>query len=228
MGLFWKGIPDSVLFSARIALHPSFFAIETGTFKGKSAKRLSTVAEHVISIESDRSFYEKALKWSSKFENLSLRHGDSAALIGSVLPAAQINCLIWLDAHFSGGNTAGELQPCPLLSELLQVLPSRSASNSIILVDDSRGLIGTAGWPLLSDLIGLLREYEFSSIIIDDVLIASSKGSLSIFVENYSKSRTFSFERLGGRMSLVSGLVRTLGFATNTAFKIKHAKFFSK
>ena len=228
MGLFFRGIPASVLFSAKMALGPSFEAIETGTYKGSTAKKLTSIAMRETTIEANQEFYMKALKWVDKFDNLTLLRGDSGALIGSALPKADVNCMVWLDAHYSGGNTAGEHNRCPLMSELKQILPSRTASNTVVLIDDARGLIGASGWPLLSDLVVLLNEYGFCSIVIDDVLIASSKGSLSIFVENYSKSRTFSFERLGGRMSLVSGLVGILGIATRTAFMVKHTRFLFK
>ena len=228
MGLFFKGIPDSVLHSVKDVLGPSFVAIESGTFKGTSTKKLSLIAHHVTSIEANESLFAKAKKSLSKNENITLEYGDSGLLIGSVLPEDHVNCLIWLDAHYSGGNTAGVLDHCPLLNELNHILPSRDASNTVILIDDSRGLIGKSGWPLLSELIGLLNTHGFSSIIIDDVLIASSIESLATIADDFSRSRTSTFERLGGRMSLVTGLVKSLGFITSTAFKIKHVRLFLK
>ena len=228
MGLYFKGIPNSVLHSVKDELGPSFVAIESGTFKGSSAKKLSLIAHHVTSIEANDSLFAKAKKTLSKFENVTLVYGDSGLLIGSVLPGNHVNCLIWLDAHYSGGNTAGVLDHCPLLNELRQILPSRGALNTVILIDDSRGLIGKSGWPLLSELIGLLNEYGFSSIIIDDVLVASSIKSLGTIADGFSRSRTSIFERLGGRMALVTGLVRSLGLFTSIAFKVKYSKLLSK
>ena len=228
MGLFYRGIPNWFLLSAKMALGESFSAIETGTYKGKTARRLSSIATHVTSIESNLDFYVNALKWVKKFDNLTLVHGDSGAVLGNVIPSTEEHCLIWLDAHYSGGNTAGVLNHCPVINELNHILPSRSASNTIILIDDSRGLIGQSGWPLLSELIGLLNAHGFPSIIIDDVLIASSIQSLATIAEDFSRSRTSTFERLGGRMSLVTGLVKSLGFITSSAFKIKHVRLFLK
>jgi hypothetical protein len=135
---------------------------------------------------------------------------------------------MWLDAHYSGGSTAGIHNHCPLMSELQHILQSRKPSNTVILIDDSRGLIGKSGWPLLSDLIDFLNKSGFSSIILDDVLIASTAESLGTIAEDFSLSRTFTFEKLGGRMSLVTKLVKTLGLVTSTAFRIKHSKLFSK
>jgi hypothetical protein len=228
MGLFFRGIPHSLLHSVKVELGPSFVAVESGTYKGTSAKKLSKIADHVTSIEANQLLFAKAKRSLSNYENVALEYGDSGLIIGSVLPKDHVNCLIWLDAHYSGGNTAGVLDHCPLLNELRQILPSRMASNTIVLIDDSRGLIGKSGWPLLSELVGLLNEYGFSSIIMDDVLIASSTKSLGAIADNFSRSRTSTFERLGGRLSLVTGLVGSLGFITSTAFKIKHATLFSK
>jgi len=228
MGLFWKGIPRSVFPAVKKALEPSFVAIETGTYKGETTKVLANFADSVTTIEADLGCYQRSKQTLQKFKNVIVLHGDSGVLIESALPSNQINCMLWLDAHYSGGNTAGALNHCPLMSELQHILPLRKASNTVILIDDSRSLIGKSGWPLLSELIGLLNQGGFSSIIIDDVLIASSIESLGTIAEDFLLSRTSTFERLGGRMALVTGLVKTLGLATSTAFKIKHANLLSK
>ena len=228
MGLFWKGIPHSAFPAVKKVLEPSFVAIETGTYKGETTKVLANFADSVTTIEADFGYYQRSKQTLQKFKNVIVLHGDSGVLIERALPSNQINCVFWLDAHYSGGNTAGALNHCPITNELHHILASRSASNTVILIDDSRGLIGKSGWPLLSELIDLLNQGGFSSIIIDDVLIASSIESLGTIAEDFSRSRTSTFERLGGRMSLVTGLVKSLGFITSTAFKIKHANLFSK
>jgi hypothetical protein len=228
MGLFWKGIPHSVFPAIKKVLGPSFVAIETGTYKGETTKVLATFADSVTTIEADFGYYQRAKQSLQRFKNVIVLHGDSGVLIESALPSNQINCVLWLDAHYSGGNTAGVLNHCPIMSELHLILSSRKPSNTIILIDDSRGLIGKSGWPLLSELIGLLSQSSFSSIIIDDVLVASSIESLETIAEDFSRSRTSTFERLGGRMSLVTGIVKSLGIITSTAFKMKHTNFLSK
>lgn len=228
MGLFWKGIPSPILPAVKKVLGPSFVAIETGTYKGETTKIIADFADFVTTIEADFGYFQKSMEALQRFENVTVLYGDSSVLIESSLPVNKTNCLMWLDAHYSGGNTAGVLNHCPLMNELHHILPSRNAANTVILIDDSRGLIGKSGWPFLSELIGLLSQNGFSSIIIDDVLIASSIESLKTIAEDFSQSRTFIFERLGGRMSLVTRLAKSLGMITSTAFKIKHANLFSK
>jgi hypothetical protein len=228
MGLFWRGIPHFIFPAIKRVLEPSFVAVETGTYKGQTTKKLSKLANSVTTIEADFAYYQRSKKILQRFDNVTVLHGDSGRLIESTLPSTQINCLIWLDAHYSGGNTAGAQHHCPLLSELQHILSSRRASNTIVLIDDSRGLIGKSGWPMLSELVVLLSQSGFSSIVIDDVLISSSNESLGKIADDFSQSRTSTFERLGGRMLLVAGLVKTLGIATGTAFKIKHSNLLLK
>ncbi len=228
MGLFWKGIPHCILPSIRKVLQPSFVAVETGTYKGETTEVLAHFSDFVTTIEADLGYFQRSTQSLKRHNNVSILHGDSSELLKSSLPKSETNCLMWLDAHYSGGNTAGIHNHCPLMSELQHILHSRKPSNTVILIDDSRGLIGKSGWPLLSDLIDLLNKSGFSSMILDDVLIASTAESLGTIADDFSLSRTFTFEKLGGRMSLVTKLVKTLGLVTSTAFRIKHSKFFSK
>ena len=228
MGQFWQGIPEFFLIEIKKALGGEFVAIETGTYEGHTARKLSRFANHVITIEADYSYHLKSNRTLQSLQNVTTLYGDSRNLIAQVLPQIQTKCVFWLDAHYSGGNTAGSLSNCPLISELLQILPLRQSVNSIILIDDVRGLIGENGWPILSEVINLLNHYNFSSIIIDDVLIASSTDHLKVFAESLKRSRTYALESLGGRMSLIIPLVKIIGFIAALSFKFKNHKFFDK
>lgn len=228
MGLFWQGIPHSFFPAIRNALGTSFTAIESGTYKGHTSRKFAHFADQVITIEADFDYFLKSKKKLKRYTNTTVLHGDSGELIGNVLPPRSVGCVMWLDAHYSGGNTAGEHEHCPLMNELRQILFSRNALNSIVLIDDSRGLTGTYGWPILSELVGLFNKNKFSSIIIDDVLIASSPNNLKFFAESLTPSRTNTFERLGGRLSWVMPLVSIFGFIASLSFKVKNQKFFNR
>lgn len=228
MGLFWQGIPHSFFPAIRNALGTSITAIESGTYKGHTSRKLSHFADQVITIEADFEYFLKSEKTLKQYTNTTVLHGDSGELIGNALPPGNVGCMMWLDAHYSGGNTAGEHDYCPLINELRQILFSRNAINSIILIDDSRGLTGANGWPILSELVGLLNQNNFSSIIIDDVLIASSPNNLKFFAESLTPSRTNTFERLGGRLFWVMPLISIVGFITSLGFKVKNQKLFNR
>ena len=224
MGLFWPGIPHSLLPAIEKVFAAPFTAIESGTYKGRTAKHLADLADHVTTIEAEIEHYRKSKKRLQKRKNVTVLYGDSSDLIRSVLPPIKVNCVMWLDAHYSGGSTTGKNNPCPLTNELLQILPVRNASNTIIFIDDSRGLIGSSGWPILSDLVIMLNKRGYSSIIIDDVLIASSAEILQIFAVDFERSRTYIFESLGGRMTLISVFVKAVGLVMRLAFKVKHMR----
>lgn len=224
MGLFWRGFPDFLLIEIKKSLGNEVVAIESGTYKGYTARRLAFFVDHLITIEANFNYYTKSKRTLQRFKNVEVMCGDSRTLIGQVLPPNETKCVLWLDAHFSGGGTSGSDDHCPLMDELLQILPLRHSSNSIIFIDDSRDFIGASGWPILSDVVGLLNQYNYSSIIIDDVLIASSTKTVNDFAESFLSSKTHTFERLGGRMSLVLPLIKTIGFITSLGFKIKSIK----
>jgi hypothetical protein len=70
----------------------------------------------------------------------------------------------------------------------------------------------------------MLNKRGYSSIIIDDVLIASSAEILQIFAVDFERSRTYIFESLGGRMTLISVFVKAVGLVMRLAFKVKHMR----
>ena len=227
MGLYWRGFPKSLINPAKLVLGDNSIAIETGTYKGRTSKLLLQISNEVVTIEANNDFYRKAKRKLSSLPAITVLFGDSSDLIKTALPQEDMNCAFWLDAHFSGGNTAGRTNPCPLLLELNQILSSRKSQNTVIFIDDSRGLIGSNGWPYLSEITLLLSQYQFSSIIIDDVLIASSEKSLAVFAEHFDASRVRVFETLGGRMFFFSILLSGIGLLMKCAFKIKHLKVHS-
>ena len=224
MGQFWRGFPEFLLIEIKKTLGDEVVAIESGTYKGYTARRLAFFVDHLITIEANFKYYTKTKRTLQRLKNVQVMYGDSRTLIGQVLPPNETNCILWLDAHYSGGGTAGFQDHCPLMDELLQILPLRHSSNSIIFIDDSRCLTGASGWPILSEVVGLLNQYDYSSVIIDDVLIASSTKTVKVFAQSFFRSRTHTFERLGGRMSPVLPFIRFIGFITSLGFKIKSIK----
>ncbi|MDR1514735.1 MAG: hypothetical protein LBS45_03495 [Synergistaceae bacterium] len=65
-------------------------------------------------------------------------------VLKDVLDGKNSPMLFWLDAHWSGGDTAGENIQCPLLEELKIILDSNSSH--FILIDDARLILAS---PLL-------------------------------------------------------------------------------
>jgi len=130
---------------------PSVF-IETGAYRGDNIAEVLQSPEfrEVHSIELSE-------KWKShceeRFQNENRVHlhlGDSAEVLERFLPTLDQNVpiLIYLDAHYSGGETAGEDidKGCPVLRELDILKKHRKdCVGDVYVVDDIR-LMGKASW----------------------------------------------------------------------------------
>jgi predicted O-methyltransferase YrrM len=59
--------------------------IETGTYLGETTLAMADVFDHCYTIEYDRSLYDRANVIFSDRKNITLYHGDSGKLLGSIL-----------------------------------------------------------------------------------------------------------------------------------------------
>ena len=64
--------------------------------------------------------------------------------------------LFWLDAHYSGGETAQGPEDSPIMKELDFILNHRS--DHCILIDDARCFNGKAGYPRIGELKKMLAK----------------------------------------------------------------------
>lgn len=112
--------------------------IETGTLSGQVVKNaLSVGFERAYSIELSEYNYDVSKKNVGDDPRANLIFGDSAIELPKILNGIDEPCVIWLDAHFSGGTTAGEGVPAPLLVEL-EAIAKHPIKTHAILIDDVR------------------------------------------------------------------------------------------
>ena len=147
MGVFWRGLPTFLLDECRECLGPEAIAIETGTYLGTTALLLGQKFSQCITIELDQKLAERATNRFKKLSNIRVIQGTTRNVLPTVLPSPERPTLIWLDAHFSGGVTAGEEDKCPLLAEVELLAVERLPQSTIILIDDARELLGHDDWP---------------------------------------------------------------------------------
>jgi hypothetical protein len=99
-----------------------------------------------------------------------LYNGDSATVIETLdLPKEPI--IFYLDAHYSGGKTAGSDidNGCPLLREL-NVICKRQNNSDIIFVDDIR-LLGKAEWSgIEGHEVYPLTFFDFTHVTLESVI----------------------------------------------------------
>jgi len=128
--------------------------VETGTAWGDTTEMIAPEVDLVWTIEASRPQYERARERLSVYSHVHCLFGDSRQHLAALAPKLTQPAIFWLDAHYSGGGTAGVDEPCPLLSELTSLGELRGPH--AIIIDDAR-LLGTErGWPTLNALVSAL------------------------------------------------------------------------
>ena len=86
--------------------------IETGTYMGDGVQGALNVGfENVVSIELAKCQYDECVARFAGNTGVKLYLGDSRLILSDVLDENlknHINIFFWIDAHCSGGNTAGQ------------------------------------------------------------------------------------------------------------------------
>src|SRR5213594_1151332 len=80
-------------------------AVETGTYRGGSARLLAEIFDDVVTIELSEDLHDAAARELAGLGNVRALQGDSRLELGP-LAVESVPTLYWLDGHWSGGNTA--------------------------------------------------------------------------------------------------------------------------
>jgi hypothetical protein len=133
--------------------------IETGTFLGVTAARCARGFDTVLTVELDAQLATRAAKALAKFRNVTVYQGDAVALLPQMLahPAAG-KAVVFLDAHYSGGNTARGEVPEPALAELDILARHRDRIVGIV-VDDFRCFGVEDGFPTKAQLLAAAETH---------------------------------------------------------------------
>jgi len=199
MGVFWRGLPYFLVERSSILLTGNSVAIETGTYLGDSAEVLSAFFTNVTTIERDKTLARNASNRFINKEKISVLLGSSRDLLRGVIPPSDRPAFFWLDAHYSGGVTAGEDDPCPLLEELSTIASLRDSINTIVLIDDARALTGSGGWPTLDEVCAQFDLSKWCIAAMDDVLVCSNRDYVKNLLDRpHDISRLYTLEKLAG------------------------------
>ncbi|MFC1590079.1 hypothetical protein ACFL42_01150 [Candidatus Omnitrophota bacterium] len=116
--------------------------VETGTHRGITVERLIKRFREIHTIELSRKWHEYAVEKFRSQAHVSCYHGESDEILADLLPRINEPAMFFLDAHYSGGDTAFGKEEVPLLREL-SIIRSRREKD-IVIIDDAR-LIGKKG-----------------------------------------------------------------------------------
>lgn len=174
MGIIRSGLYENVtLFLKQISEINEF--VETGTYLGITTEWASRHFEHVSTIElSDELFIKTSARLSDK-KNISFYQGDSRDHLQNIINSIGKSAIFWLDAHWSGGETAGEDDQCPLLQELDIIYTS--PYDHIVMIDDARTYTlpprkpnDPKQFPNICDIIDIVRKKKVYIAILEDVI----------------------------------------------------------
>ena len=185
VGIVHPGVPQQLTLFLKTALGLDVF-IETGTYLGHSARWAARQFPQVHSIELSPTLWMRARESLAGIDNVHLHCGASPAVLRQLLPSLTGPALLWLDAHWSLGETAGEDDPCPLLAELDVAL--RQSVGHTLLVDDARLFCSppalphpAAAWPSMARLthtLSALGRDEF--FVFEDIIIIPAPDDVEL------------------------------------------------
>ena len=132
--------------------------VETGTYRGGTVDALKNHVESVNTIELDEKLFLFSHQRFANQKHIKCWHGSSGNLLATALKQCAGPALIWLDGHFSGGDTARGDEVSPILKEILHVAACHEVSKHVILIDDVR-LFDGKDYPLLRDTLELISRH---------------------------------------------------------------------
>jgi hypothetical protein len=146
---------------------------EGGTYRGGTATQASRIFRSVHTVERSEAMFNVAKSSLAGIGNVTLLFGDSRQHLPEFV-AQHPDALYWLDAHWSGGETYGEGDECPLMEELGIIFAGNT--RSAILVDDARLFAAPPprphrreAWPTLLDIAHALPD-DWDMILREDVI----------------------------------------------------------
>ena len=172
MGLINFGVPEEEIEFLKHVMKLDVF-VEGGTYKGGTAKSMGKKFRKIFTIEKSDIMFEIAKENLKDTNNITLLKGDTREHLDSII-ANNENILFWLDAHWSGGDTYGEEDECPLIEELDIIF--KYQKNYVILIDDARLFLAPPpyphnfnNWQSLTDIMKVIPEswelIEFEDVI---------------------------------------------------------------
>jgi len=144
--------------------------VETGTYEGQMVAAVERDFERILTIELDPKLSAAAAKRFHDRPHIIVLQGDSGQLLPLVLAELAEPAVFWLDAHYSGGQTARGVNDTPIMHELSAIAEHRLHREHILLIDDARGFLG-GNYPTLESMGNWARIHGYDTMIVEDDII---------------------------------------------------------
>jgi hypothetical protein len=207
MGIVTPGIPQQIVIDLA-RLNGSTVFVETGTFYGGTTRWAANHFEIVHTIERAESLYNLHSRELSQIKGVKPHLGDSRNVLPQIVKDIRgQRAVYWLDGHWSGGETAGEFDECPLLDELACLA---NCTQDIILIDDARLFLcapplphNPSQWATISEIFNVLplsAKKSFVQIVDDVIFIIPDEDALRNCLVEYSQGRANDFWKEFGKL----------------------------
>ena len=225
MGQVNFGIPiEAALFIKKIMNLENF--IEGGTFKGGTAKKMAGYFRNVITIEASPKLYKAASESLANINNIIIKEGNTKEILAATLNNGWDNALFWLDSHWSGGETYGINDECPLIKEI-EIINNSKMKNMAIMIDDARLFLSPPPkphnlekWPSIKEISLIMPQY-MDIVVFNDVIFLLPKDIIINFKKYIQDQVTAEWNK---KESLFSQVVSLLKIAKG---KLKNVIFHS-
>ena len=189
--------------------------VETGTYHGSTARWASTHFDRVVTVERAPSLYDQAISRSAGHDNIEFVLGDSREVLAELLPKLPDRAVFWLDGHWSGGETYGAGDECPLLGELAAIGASHTEHS--LFIDDAHLFMSAPPrphdpeeWPTIDEVIFALQRPEktYAIAVVENVIVAVPNEARPILVSYAQDINTRAITNDGSRAFVSRGLAR--------------------
>ena len=169
-------------------------AIETGTYKGESARALAWIFNEVITIELEPELHRRAVDRLAEITAVTAVLGSSRDQLAPLVDRSRPT-FYWLDGHWSGGVTAGENDECPVLDEVRAV--GEGHPDDCILIDDARLFLEppppphkSEHWPTFDEIAAAIHSTrpEHRVEVVHDIVVAVPPAAADL-VERFGRRR---------------------------------------
>lgn len=158
-------------------------AVETGTYRGRTARALATVFGAVVTIELSVELHQQAEAALRDTPAITALQGHSSQVLRDVADPATPT-LFFLDGHWSAGSTAGADDECPVLDEIAAIGASNPAD--CLVIDDAHWFAASpppphkaSAWPTLTEVFDAVRAQRpdhHVTLIADQVIAVPAQG----------------------------------------------------